>query len=127
MDKSGNQSFNNKYRQKTKCFAVLLCKILNIPTSSEVKKIIIRQVVRSGTSIAANFYAATRARSSSEYYAKMCIVVEECDESVFWLELLQETNLIVREKVEPILKEANELLFIFSATRKTLRQKRNTS
>jgi four helix bundle protein len=115
--------FNNKYCLRTKQFAIKLCTVLDIGQPKEATRIIIRQVIRSGTSMAANFRAASRARSRAEYYAKICIVVEETDETLFWIDLLKETRLIPGEKLEFIQREINELLKIFSTTKKNLKPK----
>lgn len=75
--------------------------------------------MRSATSVAANYRAACRARSKAEYYAKLCIVVEEIDETLFWLELIEEAKIASNPELT---KEATELLCIFSASRKTTRE-----
>ena len=113
--------FNNKYCERTKVFAIQLCKIFNVYQNREATRIVIKQILRSGTSVAANFRAATRARSKAEYFSKICIVVEECDETVFWFEVLSEAGLIPAEKIIPLQKESIELLKIFSATKKKLK------
>jgi len=114
--------FNNKYCARTKLFTVQLIRTLDLGQAREATRIIIRQLLRSGTSIAANFRAASRARSKAEYYSKLCIVVEECDETLFWLEIMLEAALLPKDKLLPLQKESTELLKIFSSTRKTLRQ-----
>ena len=78
--------------------------------------------MRAVTSVAANYRAANRSRSKQEFFAKLCIVVEECDESLFWLELLTESGITSVEKSDPLSKEAQELLRIFSASRKTIKK-----
>ena len=78
-----------------------------------------RQVLRSGTSVAANYRATCRARSKAEFVAKVGIVVEESDETVFWLELLGDTGIVRPERMEALLGEANELLSIFAASQRT--------
>jgi four helix bundle protein len=75
--------------------------------------------LRSTTSVAANYRAACRARSMQEFYAKLCIVVEECDETLFWIELLNESGVVKNLSIKMLKKEAEELLFIFSSSRKT--------
>jgi len=113
--------FNNKYCERTKVFAIQLCKSFNFYQNKEAARVVIKQLLRSGTSVAANFRAATRARSKSEYFSKICIVVEECDETVFWLEILCEAGLVPAEKIISLQKESIELLKIFSATKKKLK------
>ena len=113
--------FNNKYCERTKVFAIQLCKIFNVYQNREATRIVIKQILRSGTSVAANFRAATRARSKAEYFSKICIVVEECDETVFWFEILSEAGLIPAEKIIQLQNESMELLKIFSSTKKKLK------
>ena len=72
-----------------------------------------RQVLRSGTSVGANYRAACRARSRAEFIAKLGIVLEEADETVFWLELLLEGGIVNHEKLDALLKEVQELTSIF--------------
>ncbi|MDH5597819.1 MAG: four helix bundle protein, partial [Cyclobacteriaceae bacterium] len=81
-----------------------------------------RQLLKSGTSVGANYRAACRARSKAEFFAKICIVVEEADETCYWLELLQESgfNDVELEKVKV---EADEIVKIFSSSRKIFQVK----
>jgi four helix bundle protein len=80
-----------------------------------------KQLLRCGTSVAANYRAVCRARSKAEFIAKIGVVVEEADESIFWLELLSETNTIAAEKMKGLLDEARELTAIFTASQRTAR------
>ncbi len=80
-----------------------------------------RQLLRCGTSVAANYRAVCRARSKAEFVAKIGVVVEEIDETVFWLEMLVEAGIVRANRMEPLLKEANELLAIFAASQRTAR------
>jgi four helix bundle protein len=114
--------FNNKFCERTKLFTIQLLKTLDWVQGREVTRVIVRQILRSGTSVSSNFRAASRARSRAEYYSKICIVVEECEETLFWLEILIETGLIPKDKLIPLQTETTELLKIFSSTRKTLKQ-----
>ena len=77
------------------------------------------QLVRSGTSIGANYRAACRSRSRAEFAAKLGIVAEEADETVYWLEMLRDAKLIPEGKLSELLKEANELTAIFTAGRRS--------
>jgi four helix bundle protein len=116
-------SFNEKYRQRTKKFAVAIVLFYSQHCKKEDEtRIIGRQLLRSGTSAAANFRAVTRGRSNAESFSKLCIVVEEIDETLFWLELLEETNLIDTQYFADIKRESEELLKVFSATRKKWEQ-----
>jgi four helix bundle protein len=80
---------------------------------------IANQLVRCGTSVAANSRAASRARSRNEFVAKMGVVLEEADETQLWLELIVEAKLLSVKRVEPLLEEASELVSIFVASRKS--------
>ena len=78
-----------------------------------------KQVLRSGTGVAANYRAVCRARSKAEFVSKIGVVVEEADETVFWLELVAETGIVAKQRMQDLLQEANELLRIFVASRET--------
>jgi four helix bundle protein len=80
-----------------------------------------KQLLRCGTSVAANYRAVCRARSKAEFVAKIGIVVEEADEPILWLELMTESGVLPRTKTEALLKEANELTAIFAASQRTAR------
>src|SRR6185503_19227948 len=99
-----------KLKQRTKDFAVRVVKMFRrLPKTTEAR-IIGRQVIRSGTSVAANYRSACRARSRAEFSAKLGIVLEEVDESVLWLEILVDAEVVSRGRMNALLGEANELL-----------------
>jgi four helix bundle protein len=77
------------------------------------------QLLRSATSIAANYRAAGRSRSRAEFVAKLGVVLEEADETVFWLEMLTDAGVVSKEKMHDLLGEARQLMLIFSASRRT--------
>ena len=81
-----------------------------------------RQLLRSGTSVGANYRAACRSRSKAEFLAKLGVVVEEADESAFWLELLAETGTFKKEKLEALLDDAYQLTALFNASRNTMKR-----
>jgi four helix bundle protein len=91
---------------------------------TEEALVIGRQMLRSGTSIAANYRAVCRARSKAEFIAKVGVVVEEADETVLWLELLVDTEIVREDRLSKLLSEANELLAIFAASQYTARTRR---
>lgn len=111
-------------KSRTKKFALNIIRLFRSPPRAEDVRIIARQVLRSGTSVAANYRAAcrARARARAEFIAKLGTVVEEADETVFWLELLVESGMAQQQLVAAIAKEANELLAIFAASQRTARQ-----
>lgn len=114
--------FNEKYRDRTKKFAVQIVKFysLNCKNTDELR-IIGKQLLRSGTSVAANFRSFTRGRSEAEKYSKLCIVVEEADETQFWIELMVESELVRPEAIQPISAEIQELVKIFTVTKSKLK------
>jgi four helix bundle protein len=79
--------------------------------------------LRCGTSVGANYRAACQARSRAEFIAKIGIVAEEADETVFWIELLSDIGIVKRERLEPLHREAQELTRIFSASRQTAKRR----
>lgn len=88
--------------------------------------IIKKQLIRSSTSVAANYRAAGRARSEAEFFSKLSIVVEEADETVFWLEIIQETDIFNSDTTTILKNEATEILKIVSKARKTLKDKKES-
>jgi four helix bundle protein len=77
------------------------------------------QLLRCGTSVAANYRAVCRARSKREFVSRIGIVMEEADESVLWLELLYENDIVDRVRLQPLLREARELTAIFTTSHRT--------
>jgi four helix bundle protein len=108
-------------RERTKQFAIRVVRLFRSLPKGEEARIIGRQVLRSGTSVAANYRAVCRARSKAEFVAKIGTVVEEADETVFWLELLVETAIVSKGRMDGLLKEANALLAIFAASQRTVK------
>ena len=83
-----------------------------------------KQVLRSGTSVGANYRAASRGRSTAEFRAKLGIVLEECDETAYWIELLQESGIMSASRLQPLWKEADEITAIMVAAINTSRGRR---
>lgn len=111
-------------KKRTKQFAIRIVKLFRSLPRTEEARVIGRQMLRSGTSVAANYRAVCRARSKAEFVAKVGVVVEEADETVLWLELLVETDIISERRMSKLLAEANELLAIFAASQYTARRRR---
>jgi four helix bundle protein len=109
-------------KDRTKRFAVRIVKLFRSLPRTDEARVIGKQVLRSRTSVAANYRAVCRARSKAEFIAKIGVVVEETDETVFWLELLVETNIVPQSKMDSLLIEANELLAIFTASQRTAKK-----
>ena len=104
---------------RTKQFALRTMKLVGALPKTIQGRAIGSQLMRSGTSVAANYRAACRARSKAEFIAKLGTVEEEADESVFWLELIIEGELLAAPQVRPLLLEASELVAITAASKKT--------
>ena len=111
-------------RERTKQFALRIIKVYRALPKTGEARVLGNQLLRSGTSVAANYRAAGRARSRAEFASKIGTVVEEADETVFWLELIVDAGLVRRTRIENLLKEANELLAIFAASHGTARSRR---
>ena len=111
----------DKLKLRTKNFAVEIVKYyINLPKTEEAK-IIGKQLLRSATSVAANYRAVCRSRSDAEFFAKLSIVVEEADETLLWLEIIIESELIKDDKTKQLYQEALEILSIMAASRKTMK------
>jgi four helix bundle protein len=95
-----------------------------LPRTTDAQ-VIGKQLLRCGTSVAANYRAVCRARSRAEFVARIGVVAEEADESVFWLELLTETGLIPPDRMKDLYEEAQELTAIFTAAQSTAKTSRN--
>ena len=109
-------------RQRTKAFAVRVVKLYkSLPYRSDAQ-VLGKQLLRCGTSVAANYRAACRARSRAEWISKIGLVVEEADESLFWLEMLVDCEILQETKLADLLKEARELSALFTASQRTARK-----
>lgn len=104
-------------KQRTKVFALRVMKLVDALPAGRRGNAIGNQLVRSGTSVGANYRATCRARSKAEFIAKIGIVEEEADECGFWLELIVEGELLPQAKVAALLQEASELTAIMAASR----------
>ncbi len=106
----------DELKQRTKQFALRVMRLVDALPNSVKGRARASQVVRSGTSVAANYRAACRGRSRAEFIAKIGVAEEEADETALWLELLIEDQLVKQAKVQSLLDEAKELVAIFAAT-----------
>lgn len=106
-------------RTRTKRYAIRIVRLYrSLPRSTDAQ-VLRKQLLRSGTSVAANYRAACRSRSKAEFISKMSVVLEEADESALWLELMSETNTLPSTCTQDLLKETNELAAIFGASIRT--------
>ncbi|MBI3569792.1 MAG: four helix bundle protein [Gammaproteobacteria bacterium] len=113
----------NNLKARTKKYALDIIRLVQSLPRNQTADILGRQLIRSGTSVAANYRAACRARSRADFINKMGIVEEESDETQFWIELLTESGLVKPEKVSNLIKESNELIAIAVSSIKTARKK----
>ncbi|MCF7764183.1 MAG: four helix bundle protein [Verrucomicrobia bacterium] len=107
----------SELKQRTKGFALRVIRLVDALPKSIEGRALGAQLIRSGTSVGANYRAACRGRSKAEFIAKLGIVVEEADESSYWMELIIEAGLLPKDRVEPLLQEACELTAIMVASR----------
>ena len=111
-------------RDRTKKIAVRVVRVYRALPLKTDAQVLGKQLIRSGTGVPANYRAACRSRSKAEWIAKIGIVVEEADETVFWLEMLSDCEIVAPTKLAPLLTEAHELSAIFTASRCTGRKNR---
>src|SRR5450759_2026271 len=103
-------------KDRTKQFALRVMRLVDALPNTPKDRAIAGQLVRGGTSVAANYRAACRGRSRAEFISKIGVVEEEADETVLWLELIVEDELLPEKKIAPLRKEANELTAIMAAS-----------
>ena len=116
MDKAG-------LKARTKKFALRIIRLSQVLPNKPEAWVIKKQIVRSGTSVASNYRASLRARSDAEFISKLSTVIEEVDETAFWLEIIIESGMMDKKLINNLLDEANELTAIFVSSVKT--KKRN--
>ena len=112
------QTLPEVLRNRTKAFAIRIVRLYRQLPNADEARVIGRQLLRCGTAVAANYRAVCRARSPAEFLAKIGVVVEVADETVFWLEFLVETRLVDAKRLQ---HEANEILAIVAASQRTAR------
>jgi len=106
-------------KSRTKRFALAMMRLCESLPQSRASDIIIRQLIRSATSVGANYRAACRGRSKPDWISKLGIVLEEIDESQYWIELLVEAGMLNKEKGDAAIKEADEILSMVASSIKT--------
>lgn len=116
-----NADKHHELRTRTKVFALRVIRMSQALPRNREANVIGQQILRSATGMAANYRAAGRSRSKAEFIAKIGVVVEEADETVFWLEMLAESGIVRTAKLQNLLAEATQLVAIFTASRKTAR------
>ena len=104
-------------QDRTKDFALRVMKPASFLEKDSLGKLIGRQIFRSGTSVAANYRAACKAKSVKDFVAKLGIVIEEADETCFWIELLNDSTIVTNNKLESLLQESKEITAIMVSSR----------
>lgn len=117
------EDFNEQFRNRTKVNSVKIIKIVSKIKYSDESSVIKKQIVKCATSVAANYRAVCRARSENEKFAKLCIVVEEADETLFWLEILVECEIISQETINEVYSKGLEILKVMSSYKDKLNPK----
>lgn len=115
---------SRELKERTKQFALRIIKLVDALPKTTTGRAIGNQLIRSGTSVGANYRSACHGRSKSEFAAKLGTVAEEADETCFWLELIMDGNLLPQCQIEPLFKEANELTAIFTAGVRSAQQRK---
>ncbi len=115
--------FSEVLRKRTKEIAIKTIVLTRKLPRNDEGFTIRKQLIRSSSSVAANYRAACRGRSDKEFYSKLCITVEELDESILWLELSNDLELLNELDIYPVMKEAQDLLNILATSKSTLRKK----
>ena len=109
-------------KHRTRKFALRVIRLVESLPKGRTEDVLGKQLLRSGTSVGANYRASCRAKSTADFVYKMGIVEEETDESLYWMELLIEAKVMESKKLEPLMKEGNELLAITVASIKTAKK-----
>ena len=112
-------------KKRTRAFALRVIKMCEALPKGRTSDVIGRQLLRSATSVGANYRAACRAKSKADFVAKMGIVEEECDECLYWMELLVDAGLVKQLRLSGLMHEANELLSITFSSIKTARRRQS--
>lgn len=116
---------HNDLRARTRDFGVRVIKMVDHFPNKRAANIIANQIIRSATSVGANYREACRARSTKEFISKLGIAEGEADETLYWLEVIASTELIKKDLLVDLMKEADELIAILIASAKTAKQKKN--
>jgi len=122
--KKKNVAGNRDLKKRTKEFALKIIKLVETLPRGRTADVIGGQLVRAGTSVGANYRSSCRARSTADFIAKMGIVEEEADESLYWMELLIEAGIVTPERLESLMEEGDELLAITVASINTAKRSR---
>jgi four helix bundle protein len=120
MERDDKSEFAEYFRNRTKKLVVDNIRLYRLLPKTEEARIVGKQLLRSSSSVGSNYRAACRARSQAEFHSKLSIVVEEADESVFWMEILIEAEIIKQNEINSLMTEANEILKVVATARKSV-------
>ncbi len=116
-------TFPEKFKARTKSIGLAIIKMVQELPNIPVVWVLSKQILRSSTSVGANYRAACRAKSTADFLNKLKIVEEEADETIYWLEMLYDAGLVAESKVKPLLKETSEILSMVVTAIKTTRDR----
>ena len=125
MENQNTDNFNEVLRERALTMAVKVHDLFQSKKICLLDRSMVHQIIRSSSSVAANTRAATRARSDAEFYAKICIVVEECDETQFWFDFLIRTGVLTGAETEGLRNEVEQLVKMFTSIKKKMKDKIN--
>jgi four helix bundle protein len=111
----------DEFKKRTRAFALRVVRLTEALPKTRTADVVGKQLLRCGTSVGANYRAACRAKSQADFIAKMGIVEEEADETIYWMELLVESGLIEKERVASLLDEANQIIALVVSSIRTAR------
>ncbi len=123
METSDKGFYNKMIRERTLVMAIKVHDLIVSKKVDYINRSIIIQLIRSSSSVAANYRAATRGRSDAEFYSKVCIALEECDETQFWIDYLTRLNVLNPLETQDLLDEIEQLIRIFSAIKRKMKEK----
>ncbi len=114
---------SQQLKDRTKSLGIRVIRMVKEIRGNKVEDILIRQIVRSATSVGANYRSALRARSKPDFISKITVAEEEADETCYWLEIMIEIGVFSKDRLEPLLKEAQEITAILTVSGKTAKDK----
>ncbi len=125
MNQQKSKHFNDHLRERTMKMTLDVRDVIRKAKITYLDNFIANQLLRSSTSVAANYRAANRGRSDAEFYSKICIVVEEADETYFWLEYLIRVKILKADELKSLLDEVDQLIRIFVCIKNKMKTKLN--
>ena len=123
MEKAEKGQFNEQIRERTMRMAVAIHECLQDVKISSITRPIVNQLIRSSSSVASNYKTSTRSRSDAEFYSKICIVVEEIDETQFWLDYLKRIRIMEKQDSISLFHEVDELVRLFTSIKSKMKMK----